>query len=72
MQEGTTGFNGLRKRPSLTTDKNVMNFMSRDQYKLDCYSSAEEVMPMSFMKTEFNSVLHSIVANATMNNSLGF
>jgi hypothetical protein len=29
-------------------------------------------MAMSFVKTECNSVLHSMVANATMNNSLDF
>jgi hypothetical protein len=49
-----------------------MDFMSRDWYRLDCYSSVKEVMSLSFVKTECDSVLHSMVANATMNNSLGF
>jgi hypothetical protein len=47
-----------------------MDFMSGD--KFDCYSSAEEVMSLSFVKTECNSVLHSMVANDTMFNSLDF
>jgi hypothetical protein len=40
-----------KTKSNYTLEKNIIDFMSRDQYKLDCYSSAEEVMSLSFVKT---------------------